>query len=146
MVYPQCERNEQANYESLRHFAGKYLSGKKGVLFVPDNAQELRGAASRLGWIPDPSVPGFWPHNANCEREVRAIKELARPTHVAAGFHRKLWPLSVDSTAQARTFFGLSPVLRHERGMETAELKQGKTRFEIATGQAFTGPRYPLGH
>ena len=62
MVYPQSERNEQANYESLRHFAGKYLSGKKGVLFVSDNAKELTGAASRLGWIPDPSVPGFWPH------------------------------------------------------------------------------------
>ena len=86
LVYPQSERNEQANYESLRHFAGKYLSGKKGVLFVSDNAKELTGAASRLGWIPDPSVPGFWPYNANCEREVRAFKELARPAHVAAGF------------------------------------------------------------
>ena len=102
-------------------------------VLLRDTAKELTGAASRLGWIPDPSVPGFWPHNANCERQVRAIKELARPAHVAAGFHRKLWPLSVDFTAKARTFFGLSPVLRHERGTETAELKQGKTRFEIAT-------------
>ena len=31
--------NEQANYESLRHFAGKYLSGKKGVLFLSQTMQ-----------------------------------------------------------------------------------------------------------
>ena len=39
MVYPQNERTEQANYESLRHFAGRYLSTKKGVLFASDNAR-----------------------------------------------------------------------------------------------------------
>ena len=53
MAYPQTERTEHANYESLRHFAGRYLSTKKGVLFVSDNAKELAGAASRLGWVPD---------------------------------------------------------------------------------------------
>ena len=61
MVYPQSERTEQANYESLRHFAGKHLTTKKGVFFVSDTAKELTGATSRLGWIPDPSVLGFWP-------------------------------------------------------------------------------------
>ena len=102
MAYPQTERTEHANYESLRHFAGRYLSTKKGVLFVSDSAKELTGAASRLGWVPDPSVPGFWPHNASCEREVRTLKELARPAHVAAGFHKKLWPIQWISP---RTFF-----------------------------------------
>ena len=128
MVYPQNKRTEQANYESLRHFAGRYLSTKKGVLFVSDNAKELTGAASRLGWVPDPSVPGFWPHNASCEREVRTVtlKELARPAHVAAGFHKKLWPISVDFMDKARTFFSLCPILRHERDTETAKLKQEK--------------------
>ena len=90
-----------------------------------DNAKELTGAASRLGWVPDPSVPGFWPHNASWE--VRTLKELAWPAHVAAGFHKKLWSISVDFTAKARTFFSLCPVLRHERDTETAKLKQGKT-------------------
>ena len=126
LLYPQSECNDQTNYKSFRHFAGKYLSDKKDVLFVSDNAKELTGAASRLDWIPDPSVPRYWPHNANCAREVRAIKELARPAHVAARFHRKLWPLFIDFTAKARTFFGLNPVLRHERGTETAELKIGQ--------------------
>jgi hypothetical protein len=73
------------------------------------------------------------------------LKELARPAHVAAGFQKKLWPLSVDFTAKARSFFSLSPVLRHERGTRKAELKQGKTRYEIATGQIFDGPKFPLG-
>ena len=145
MVYPQSERTEQANFESLRHFAGRYLSSKKGVLFVSDNAKELTGAASRLGWIPDPSVPGFWPHNSGCEREIRTLKELARPAHVAAGFHKKLWPISVDFTAKARTFFSLCPILQHERDTETATLKQGKTRYEVAVGKPFDGPKHPLG-
>ena len=34
MAYLQNERNEQANFESLRHFAGRYLLDKKGVLLV----------------------------------------------------------------------------------------------------------------
>ena len=72
LVYTQSERNEQAIMN--RHFAGKYLSGKKGVLFVSDNAKELTGAASRLGWIPDPSVPGFGP----TMQTVRVRSELSR--------------------------------------------------------------------
>jgi len=143
--YSQGERNEQANFESLRHFAGRYLSDKNGVLSASDNAKELTGAASKLGWIPDPSFPGFCPHNSSCGREVRTLKELARPAHVAAGFHRKFWPLSVGFTAKAKTFFGLCPVLRHERGTEPAKLKQAKTRYEIAVGRPFAGPKYPLG-
>lgn len=114
---------------------------QKGVVFISDNARELTGAASKLGWIADPSVPGFWPRNANCECEVRSLKELVHPAHVAAGFQKKLWPLPVDFTAKARSFFGLSPVLRRERGTRKAELKQGKT----ATGQVFDGPKFPLG-
>ena len=67
---------------------------------------------------------------------------MARPAHVAAGFHRKLWLLWVDFTAKARAFYGLCPVLRHERDTETAKLKQGKTRYdEVAVGQAFAGPK-----
>ena len=48
----------------------------------------------------------------------------------------------VDFTAKARAFYGLCPVLRHERDTETAKLKQGKTRYdEVAVGQAFAGPK-----
>ena len=78
-VYPRNQRAEQANFESLRHFAGRYLSTKKGVLFASDNAKELTGAASRLGWIPDPSVPGFWPQNSGCERESGRIPQESMP-------------------------------------------------------------------
>ena len=93
MVYPQSERTEQANYESLRHFAGKHLTTKKGVFFVSDTAKELTGATSRLGWIPDPSVLGFWP-------------QLRKG---GADTYKKLWPISVDFTAKARTFPSTTP-------------------------------------
>ena len=102
---------------------------------MSDNAKELTGAASRLGWVPDPLVPGFWLHNASCKREVGTLKELVRPAHVAAGFHKKLWPISVDFTAKARTFFSLCPILRHEHDTDIAKLKQGKsdTKWQLVS-------------
>ena len=100
MVYLQNERNEQANFESLRHFAGRYLSGKKGVLFVSGNPKEPNRAASRRGWIPDPSVPGFWPHNSSCEREVRTLKELATVSH-----GRRFHQVSIRSFGRCRLTF-----------------------------------------
>ena len=39
----------------------------------------------------------------------------------------------------------MCPIRRHERDAETVKLKQGKTRYEVAVGQPFDGPKYPLG-
>ena len=68
MVYPQSERTEQANYESLRHFAGRYLSTKKGVLFLSDNAKRAHwcGVSPRLG---------SWPVSAGLLASQRQLRE-----------------------------------------------------------------------
>ena len=145
LVYPQNERSVDANYTSLKHFGGYRLSGKTDVVFHSDNAQELTKAADQMCWVPDPSGPNSWPHNSHVEREVRTVKELCRPSHIQAGFHRRMWPISLDFVAKARSFFTASPVATYERGTPVEDRKSGKTRWEIATGNAFSGPRYPLG-
>ena len=92
-------------------------------------------------WVPDPSGPNSWPHNSHLEREVRTVKELCRPSHIQAGFHRGLWPVSLDFVAKARSFFTAAPIAAYERGTPIEANKSGKARWEIATGNTFSGPR-----
>ena len=145
LAYPQTSRDEESNYESLKHFAGYPLSGRTDTVFCSDTAQELTNAASRLCWVLDPSAPNYWPHNAHLEREVRTLKELSRPSHIQAGFHKRLWTLTIDYVSKARSFFSPAPIANHEKGTEAEENKIGKTRWHVATGSEFGGPRYPLG-
>ena len=145
LAYPQTSRDEESNYESLKHFAGYPLSGRTDTVFCSDTAQELTNAASRLCWVLDPSAPNYWPHNAHLEREVRTLKELSRPSHIQAGFHKRLWTLTIDYVSKARSFFSPAPIANHEKGTEAEENKMGKTRWHVATGSEFGGPRYPLG-
>ena len=145
LVYPQMDRSEDSNYTSLKHFAGNRLSGVTSVVFKSDAAEELTAAASRLCWTTVPSIPRTWPHNSSVERDIRAVKELCRPIHLQAGFGRKLWTVSVAYAATARSCFGACPVLKHERGTEVEETKKRKTRWSVATGEDFSGPKFPLG-
>ena len=48
MVTLKVNAMNKQTFESLRHFAGRYLSDKNGVLSASDNAKELTGAASKL--------------------------------------------------------------------------------------------------
>ena len=102
IAYPQSSRDEDSNYESLKNFAGYALSGRTDTVFCSDTAQELTNAASRLCWVLDPSAPNYWPHNAHLERDVRTLKELSRPSHIQAGFHKRLWTLTVDYVSMRR--------------------------------------------
>ena len=145
LTYPQRTRNEDSNYDALKHFGGNKLNGNPDVVFHSDTAQELTNAASRLGWVADPSAANHWPHNAFVEREIRTIKEMCRPSHLQAGFHRRLWTISIEYTATARSFFTLAPITEDERDTEEGKKKLGKTRWEVATGKPFDGVSYPLG-
>ena len=145
MAYPARDRSEESCYNSLKHFGGHRLNGDTGVIFKSDAAGELTGAASRLCWTISPSIPRDWPHAAHVEREVRTLKELCRPAHLQAGFSKKMWPISVVYTAKARAFWSPCVIRKHERGTEIEELKTGKTRWEVCTGEPFLGVKYPLG-
>ena len=72
------------------------------------------------------------------KREVRTLKEPARPAHVAAGFHKKLWPISVDFTAKARTFFSLCPILN-------CKTEAGENPIRSGSWSAFRWSEVPPG-
>ena len=135
LTYPQRTRSEDSNYDALKHFGGNKLNGNPDVVFHSDTAQELTNAASRLGWVADPSAANHWPHNAFVEREIRTIKEMCRPSHLQAGFHKRLWTISIEYTATARSFFTPAPITEDERDTEEGKRKLGKTRWEVATGK-----------
>ena len=63
---------------------------------------------------------------------VRTLKEFVQT-----------WPISVVFTAKARACWSPCVVRKHEHGTEIEELKTGKTRWEVCTGEPFLGERYP---
>ena len=140
-VYPMSSRTETNNYEALKHFGGTRLNGRTGTGFRSDAATELHAAALRMCWAVAVSaaVHDSFPHNAHVEREIRTIKEPSRPSHLQAGFHKRLWTVTVRYVAQARTFWGPAPVYKLERGTESPR------RWEVMHGSKFLGPKYPLG-
>ena len=101
LSYPLADRSEECTYKCLKHFGGTALNGSGETLVKCDNAGELTNAVHRMAWVPDPSLANSWPHNTACERDIRAVKEQARPAHLQAGFWKKLWPLSLDYTSKA---------------------------------------------
>ena len=144
-VYPMASRAETNNYEALKHFGGTRLNGRTETAFRSDAATELQAAASRLCWTVSTALPDSFPHNAHVEREIRTIKELSRPSHLQAGFHKRLWTITVRYVSQARTFWGMAPISNKERGTDAGNFKLDKTRWEVMTGSRFLGPKYPLG-
>ena len=91
-------------------------------------------------WNVDPALArSSWPHNASCERDIRSLKEASRPSHLQAGFWRKLWPVSVSYTSKVRSFIEPAPVYDHEKGTPVEDQKKGKTKWEVATGHPFLG-------
>jgi len=145
ITYPQADRTEDSNYKSMKHFAGVNLTGSSETIIKTDNSSELTNPARWLAWNSDPSRANSWPHNSSCERDIRSLKEMSRPSHLQAGFWRKLWPLSLDYTSKARSFFSDAPIYDYEKGTEVEEAKKNKSRFEVASGSPFHGVKYPLG-
>ena len=46
---------------------------------------------------------------------------------------------------QGQIIFSPAPIAKHEKGTDVEEFKAGKTRWHVATGSDFEGPKYPLG-
>jgi hypothetical protein len=145
LAYVQNNRTEDNNYKSMKHFAGEKLNGSSTTVFKSDNAKELTNSAHRLAWVPDPSLANKWPHNAACERDIRSLKEICRPSHLQAGFPKQAWPVSLDYTSKARSFYEQSPIHELETGTDAETDKMGKSKWEVATGSPFLGAKYPLG-
>ena len=142
--YASRARNVDNNRKAMKHFAGSKYVGAN-VLCKCDDADELKDAAELLAWTVFSSLPREWPHNTHCERDIGITKDLAGAIFESSGFPDKAWPLVLEFTAMARTFFSSAPIYPYEVGTAHEEFKRGKTRYEVATGHPFSGKEYPLG-
>ena len=113
--------------------------------FRSDTSTELQAAASRMCWTVSSALPDSFPHNAHVERELRAIEELSRPSHLQAGFHKRLWAVTVRHVSQARSFWGMAPINK-ERGADAGNFKLEKARWEVMARSRFLGQSILLVH
>ena len=143
--YPVANRSEDNIYKCLKHFGGPKLNGSTDTVVRSDNADEIVNAVHRMCWSTDPALANSWPHNSACERDIRTTKELTRPSHLQAGFWKKMWPTSIEYTSKARTFFENAPIYDYEVDKPEGEVKKNKTKYEVLHGHAFDGVKYPLG-
>ena len=85
-----------------------------------------------------------FPHTVHVERRIRTIKEPSRPSHLQAGFHKRLWPVTINDVSQALSSWGMAPIPNKEPGTDAGNFKLDKTRWGVMTGSRFLGPMYPL--
>ena len=130
LTYPQRTRIEDSNYDALKHFGGNKLNGNPDVVFHSDTAQELTNAASRLGWVADPSAANHW-------HTMPLLKEKSGPSRRCAGhrtcrqastegfgpFPSSTQPLQDPSSLRLR-------FTEDERDTEEGKKKLGKTRWK----------------
>ena len=128
-----CARTAERAAQNLLTFVGARYKHLPNVLCKADDAKELIAAVSQIGWVHEATLENRFPHNAQLEREIRTLEESTRAVHLAAGFHvvPDLWHVSVQFAAQTLTVVPWQG--------------KDKSRFEVATGSPFEGPRLPLG-
>lgn len=130
-AYPTFSREASQLASHLKHFVG--LKSSSYTIVKSDAANEILRAVIDNGWLPEPSVPGRFPHNAALEREIRTFQEVCRSVFLQAGFAARpqLWPHACSYVAVAMSAF-IKP-------------DDGETRWKAAFGEEFLGPKYLLG-
>ena len=132
-AYRIAKRDTDTVSRNLLLFLGPAYD-RTTVMRKSDQAIEILAACKRLGFIHEDTLENRFPHNSQLERDIRTIKEIARATHLGAGFGvvPDLWPISVDYAATM---------------LSAQHIAAGKeqTRHCLAVGTEFTGRKLLLG-
>ena len=104
----------------------------------------LCSGADSLGWLSEPGIENDPYHNAKLESLIRRIKEGTRAVQLKAGLPHEFWPRSIEYFCVAHAVTTPCPVHPNETP-EAKKLKEGKTCFEVASGEPFTGYKIPYG-
>jgi len=118
-----------------------------GAVVKGDNASQVIEALRRLGWRHEPTLENRWPHNAAHERDTRTWAELLRTNFLSSGLHvfPKTWPIAAEYAAVAFSVAATPPILPSEVGTDDEAMKRNTTRWALAAGGEFRGPRLALG-
>ena len=107
----------------MRHFGGLKLLGAT-VLCKCDDAEEIKGPATLMAWLPFPDVARDWPHNTHCERDIGVTKNMSSAIFVTSGFPEIAGPSVLEFVGQARSFFTDAPIYPYEVGTPQEEDKK----------------------
>ena len=104
------------------------------VMCKSDQAPEILAACKRLGFVREESLENRFPRNAQLERDMLTLQEIARSSHLSAGFDMipDLWTRSVNYAATVLNAFQV-PAGKEE------------TRHRLAAGHDFDGRKLRLG-
>ena len=97
--HPVPDKTSASAQVALARFAGPRV---KVETFYSDNSEELRAAASALGWSHTTSVPGQPQTNGVAERAVRTVLEGTRATLEHADKQPIWWPYAARFWCFAR--------------------------------------------
>ena len=136
-AYPCSKRSSDFVVKSLRAFLGPSYNAHPASMGKTNCVPELQAACNVLGLIHEPTFARRWPHNSVIEREIRTLEELARASHLGAGFHivNDLWPHSVQYA---------STVMNAYHPIKDADGNQHNYHL-FASGKEFEGRQLILG-
>ena len=104
------------------------------IMCKSDQAPEIISACKQLGFVHEASLERRFPHNSVLERDLRTLEEIARSSHLSAGFEivPNLWTHSGTYAATVLNAF---------------QVASGKdaTRHMLAVGHEFEGRKLLLG-
>ena len=132
-AYPTANRDTDSVVRNLLAFLGPSYR-QPCVMCKSDQAPEIVVACKRLGFVHEESLENRFPHNAQLERDIRTLEEIARSSRLSAGFEMipDLWKRSVKYAATVLNAFQV-PAGKEE------------TRHRLATGHDFDGRKFLLG-
>ena len=132
-AYPTANRDTDSVVRNLLAFLGPSYH-QPCIMCKSDQAPEIVAACKRLGFVHEESLENRFPHNAQLERDIRTLEEIARSSHLSAGFEMipDLWTHSVNYAATVLNAFQV-PAGKEE------------TRHRLATGHDFDGRKFLLG-
>ena len=132
-AYPTANRDTDSVVRNLLAFLGPSYH-QPCIMCKSDQAPEIVAACKRLGFVHEESLENRFPHNAQLERDIRTLEEIARSSHLSAGFEMipDLWTHSVNYAATVLNAFQV-PAGKEE------------TRHRLATGHDFDGRKLLLG-
>ena len=132
-AYPIATRDTDSVVRNILAFLGPSCR-HSCIMCKSDQAPEIVAACKRLGFVHEDSLENRFPHNAQLERDIRTLEEIARSSHLSAGFEMipDLWMHSVNYAATVLNAFQV-PAGKEE------------TRHRLAVGDDFRGRKLLLG-
>ena len=112
---PRRSRSSENNAADLKHFVGRGGGTRPKIVVKSDAADEITKAVRDNGWLPEPSLPNRFPHNAVHERWIQSVKSVVRAAILQSGFPEVISHWATPFAAIALSLKQPCPIQPHEK-------------------------------